>query len=245
MWSTIHINCDLGEGGGFDDQLMSYISACNIACGGHYGDRQTVEETIALAVQNGVQIGAHPAYPDKANFGRRSLGIPIEELTDTIGQQLILVKTEAEKQGHRLHHVKPHGALYNDLVQDRKKAEAMIRTILEIDPSLILLVPPKSIIKALAEGKLKCWIEGFADRNYNPDYTLVSRSEPEAVLKDKNEVLKRVLSIAKKGRIIARDGVELKADFRTLCLHSDTENSLQILRYLHQELKERQIGIEK
>ncbi len=244
MRDTIHINCDLGEGGGFDDQLMPLISACNIACGGHYGDRESVRDTVALAVRNKVQVGAHPSYPDVENFGRKSMEIGSEELKRTLKEQILRVKDEIEQKEGTLHHVKPHGALYNDIVKDWEKAEIVVESILEIDTRLILFVPPGSIVQKVARGRLKTWMEGFADRGYHADFTLVSRSQPNAVLKTKQEIFERVFSVAKNGIIKTVDQKELKADWDTVCLHSDTENALEILRYLHAELKNNKIYIQ-
>lgn len=240
---TIDLNCDLGEGGGFDDHLMPYISSCNIACGGHFGTDKTIAQTVMLALENKVKIGAHPSYPDKEGFGRQPMNIPLKDFRKSLKTQIRTIKCILEEKGGQLHHVKPHGALYNEIVHDKKKANAVIDTILEIDDSLILFVPPKSIVEKLAEGKLKTWKEGFADRNYNPDFSLVSRQKPNAVLTEKEQVFRRVFSVVSKGEITAINGAKLPAEFDTICLHSDTQNSVEILKYLSTELNKENIKI--
>ncbi len=241
--TTINLNCDLGEGGGYDDRLMLHISACNIACGGHFGDAETMLKTVNLALNNGVKIGAHPSYPDKANFGRRPMKLSDGALKMALKSQIEGLKQIVEAAGEQLHHVKPHGYLYNEIARDSSKARLVIDTVLEIDEDLILFVPPESVVEKMAAGKIKTWKEGFADRNYTADFKLVSRQKNEAVLTEKEQVLKRVLTVAKKGEINAVDGTILTADFDTICLHGDTQNSVEILRYLATELTRRKIEI--
>lgn len=243
--NSVHINCDLGEGGSFDAELMPFISACNIACGGHAGDADSVEETIDLAIKNNVQIGAHPSYPDKENFGRESLNIDKIELKEALKKQVLLVKSIVEEKGEELHHVKPHGALYNDIVKDANKAEIVIETVREIDSSLILFVPPNSAVQKLAKGKVRTWIEGFADRAYNADLSLVSRKIRGAVLTTKEEIYKRVFALIAKQQIITIDNQVLQADFDTICLHSDTQNAVEALYYLKDELAQKGINIKR
>lgn len=240
---TIHINCDLGEGGEFDEQLMPLISACNIACGGHAGTLETMQHTVSLALEQGVEIGAHPSYPDKENFGRISIDINAEELKRSLVAQIMSLKQIAEAEGAVLTHVKPHGALYNDAQKDPKVAQVVIDSILEFGHDLILYAPYGSRIGELAEGKLKVKFEAFADRNYNPDGTLISRKESGAVLDQKEEVLKHLLSMISDGKITCQKGEKIDCFATTFCLHSDTKNSLQILQYLHSELSSENIQI--
>jgi len=233
---NIDLNCDLAEGGKFDTELMPLISSCNIACGGHFGNEETMGAAVKLALQNGVNIGAHPSYPDKDNFGRKSLNITAEELRKSLRTQISRLKTITERVGGRLHHVKPHGALYNDLVKEEAKAKLVIELVEEIDANLILFVPPKSVIENLAKGKLKTWTEGFADRNYEADFSLVSRQKSNAVLHEKEAVFQHVFGMVEKGKIELKSGAVLDASFDTICVHSDTQNSVEILRYLRAEL---------
>jgi len=233
---SIDLNCDLAEGGKFDAVLMPLISSCNIACGGHFGSEETMEEAVKLALQNNINIGAHPSYPDPENFGRKSLNISTEELKKSLKIQVLKLKSIAERVGGKLHHVKPHGALYNDLVKDEAKAKLIIDLIEEIDPNLILFVSPKSVVRSLAKGRLKTWKEGFADRNYEADFSLVSRKKSNAVLHEKEAIFQHVFKMVQKGEIRLENKPFLKANFDTICVHSDTQNSVEILRYLHTNL---------
>lgn len=245
MKNSVHINCDLGEGGSFDAELMPFISACNIACGGHAGDVDSIKKTIDLAIKNGVQVGAHPSYPDKDNFGRESLVIRGEKLKETLREQISLVKKMVEKAGRKLHHIKPHGALYNDIVTDKNKAQAVIETVREIDRSLILFVPPKSVVQKLAKGTVKTWTEGFADRAYNADFSLVSRKKKGAVLTTKEKMYERVFSLVSKQQITTIDNQILQVNFDTICLHSDTQNAVEALNYLKNRLLQKGIEIKR
>lgn len=243
MKYTINLNCDLGEGGAFDEKLMSFISECNIACGGHFGGNQSMNKTLQLAQQFNVKAGAHPSYPDLKNFGRKSMNISLKELKKTLKQQILRLQQIAAKQGISLHHVKPHGALYNDIVSKEEKAKIVIETIREIDSSLALFVPPKSVIKELAEGKLKLSTEAFADRNYSNDFSLVSRTQENALLTKQEEILSRVVNVAKNKTVKSVDGKLLQANFNTVCLHSDTQNAVEIVNYLAEKLPEHKVEI--
>jgi len=240
---TIDLNCDMGEGNRFDELIMPLISSCNIACGGHYGTVDTMNAALDLALENKVKIGAHPSYPDKKNFGRKPFPLALSALKKELQRQILALQRILEKKGGRLHHIKPHGALYNEIVHNAEKATCVIETVVEIDKVLILFVPPKSAVKKLAKGKLETWTEGFADRNYNPDLSLVSREKPKAVLTEKEQVFNRIISIVKEQKIRVENGGFLNVDFKTICMHSDTENAAEIVRYLSRKLPEENIEI--
>ncbi|WP_121665480.1 5-oxoprolinase subunit PxpA [Mesonia aquimarina] len=241
---TIDLNCDLAEGGKFDNQLMPLISSCNIACGGHFGNDKTVKEAIKLAITHQTNIGAHPSYPDQENFGRVSLDINTDELKSTLRTQILRVKSTAEEFGVKLHHIKPHGALYNDIIKDEEKAQLVIDVVHEIDENLILFVPPKSAVKKIAKGKLKTWTEGFADRNYEADFSLVSRKKEDAVLHEKGVIFKHVFFMISEGKIQLKNDKILMANFDTICVHSDTKNSVEILTFLREKLEENNVHIQ-
>lgn len=240
---TIDINCDMGEGGDFDDQIMSLISSCNIACGGHAGNDLTIAKTVELAIKNKVHIGAHPSYPDLENFGRKAFDIGPEQLKNTLKEQIHKIQTETKKQSARLYHIKPHGALYNELKTDTQKAQIVIEVIEEIDSELILFVPPKSIIMKLAKDRLHLKVEGFADRNYEKDFSLTPRSFLNAVLHDEKEILNQVVNMAFNKKVNLNNGTVLHQQFDTICVHSDTKNSLAILEYLNIQLPKENIQI--
>lgn len=235
----IHINCDLGEGGEHDTELMPLISACNIACGGHAGTLETMQHTVHLAMEHHVEIGAHPSYPDKESFGRISIPMEPEELKRSLVAQILSLKQIAEAEGATLSHVKPHGALYNDAQKDEKIAALVIDSILEFDDPLPLYASENSVIAKLAEGKLKVIFEAFADRKYNADGSLVSRSKPSAVLTEKEAVFNQLSRMIFQSEILSSDGQKIPCNATTFCIHSDTRNSLEILKYLHQKFREK------
>ncbi len=241
----IHLNCDLGEGGKYDAQLMPNISACNIACGGHAGDDETMLKTVLLALKNNVEIGAHPSYPDRENFGRRSLDISDNDLKRSIQEQLILLHEIVQKQGGKLTHIKPHGALYNDAVKDEKKARIILNSIAESNLDLKLYAPQNSIISELANGKIEVVFEAFADRNYNPDFSLVSRTKSNALITQKEAVFKHLFSMFYEGEIACENDSKIASCATTFCLHSDTPNAVEILEYLVERISALDIKIAK
>lgn len=242
---TIHINCDLGEGGEHDQELMPLISACNIACGGHAGTLETMQHTVDLAMEHGVEIGAHPSYPDKENFGRSSVQMNDEELKRSLVAQILSLKQITEAEGAILTHVKPHGALYNEAQKDRRVAGIIIESILEFGDELVLYAPENSVISHLAEGKLKVRFEAFADRNYNLDGSLVSRKEANALITQKEDVLKHLFSMIFEEKITTQKGQKIDTGATTFCLHNDTPNSVEILQYLHTELGAKNVKISR
>lgn len=240
----IHINCDLGEGGQYDEQLMPLISACNIACGGHAGNLESMRDTIELALEHNVEIGAHPSYPDKENFGRKPVAISSKELKRSLVAQILSLKQSTEAAGGRMVHVKPHGRLYNDAVKDEKTAGIIIDSLLEFEDNLVLFAPPKSVISEMARGKIKVVYEAFADRNYNEDYSLVSREKENALIVKKEAVFNHLYTMFHEKKISCASGGEIACSATTFCLHSDTPDSVQILKYLKENLAERNIKIE-
>ena len=241
----IHINCDLGEGGNKDAHIMPLISACNIACGGHAGTVESMHDTVALAMKYNVEMGAHPSYPDKENFGRNSLEMEPEDLKQTLVAQILSLKQIAEAEGGFLTHVKPHGALYNDAAKDEKIAQIIIDSVLEFDEKLPLFVPENSVISRLAKGKIGVIFEVFADRNYKENYYLVPRSKTTALITQKEVVFRHLISMFLNKEITCENGVKIPCDPSTFCIHSDTPNSVEILEYLTEKLKEKNIEIWK
>lgn len=240
----IHINCDLGEGGGRDEQLMPLISACNIACGGHAGTVETMQHTVDLAIEHKVEIGAHPSYPDKEHFGRSTLQIAPEELKRSLVAQILSLKQITEAEGARLKHVKPHGALYNDAQKDGKIAQIIIDSILEFDDPLVLYSPENSVLARLAAGKIQLKFEAFADRKYTPEGALVSRQKKHALLTQKEEVFEQLFLMISEGKIEAENGQKIACRAETFCIHGDTPNSVEIIEYLHRRFPEKNIYIE-
>lgn len=231
----IILNADVGEEAGFDAEIMQYISWCNIACGSHAGSAEAIQKTIELAMQHNVKIGAHPSYPDRENFGRTKVEMPYGDLVKTITEQIRLVKSLTEKAGGKLHHVKPHGALYNEAVKNESVAMAIIEAVKNIDKSLYIITLKNSKLSYLSREDFEIKHEAFADRNYNDDLTLVSRKEKEALLTDPKEIFSHVKRMVLEGKVKTKNRVEVPIFFDTICVHGDNPKSVQILKYLYKE----------
>ncbi len=231
----IILNADVGEEAGFDAEIMQYISWCNIACGSHAGSVEVIRETIALAMKYDVKIGAHPSYPDRENFGRTRIKMPYDDLVKTITEQIQLVKSLTEKAGGKLHHVKPHGALYNEAVKNESVALAIIEAVKNVDKRLYIITLKNAKLSYLSRGNFEVKHEAFADRNYNDDLTLVSRKEKEALLTDPKEVFDHVKRMVVEGKVKTKNRVEVPIFFDTICVHGDNPKSVQILKYLYKE----------
>jgi UPF0271 protein len=241
---TIDLNADIGEGMPYDHELLKYISSCNIACGGHTGDDKSMLKTINLAKKNEVKIGAHPSYPDKVNFGRKSIDISIDELIKSIDSQLQNFNNFCEQANAEWHHIKFHGALYNDLKIDNIKADALINLITTKYSNLILYVPPNSIINTIAkENSIPVKIEGFADRRYNDDLSLVSRNNPNAVILDKDLIIKQVNQMLLHQKVQTENGKDRTICIQTLCLHGDTPKALELVESIYSHLRYNNISI--
>lgn len=241
---TIDINCDVGEGVANEHLLMQYISSCNIACGGHFGDKNTIDKTIELALKNDVKIGAHPSFPDKVNFGRKIMEISNVDLQQSLEEQLLLFKNRMEKQNAKIHHVKPHGALYNLIVKDKVIAKVVVAAIKNTLKNVKLYVPYNSVIEKIAnENNVEIVYEAFADRNYNEDLSLVSRNNSNAIISDAEKVYKHLLHIIKNEKVLTlmKSKVTIKAN--TFCIHGDNEKALEILKKITKLLKIENIQI--
>lgn len=241
----IHINCDLGEGGGKDAELMLLISAANIACGGHAGTVESMRETVALAIEHHVEIGAHPSYPDKENFGRISMQMNAEDLKRTLVAQILSLKQIVESEGGKLSHIKPHGALYNDAARDENIAEIILKAIEKFEENIPIYAPENSAISRIANGRIKVIFEAFADRNYEDNFELVSRQKNDALITKKEEVFDHLLEMFSEKKITSISGKKLPCKATTFCVHGDTPNAVDILEFLNRKLKEFNIQIYK
>ncbi|MEP2058991.1 MAG: 5-oxoprolinase subunit PxpA [Maribacter litoralis] len=239
MMRTIDINCDVGEGVGNEKELFPMISSCNIACGGHAGSKETIRWCLELAKEFNVKVGAHPSYPDKENFGRVSMSISDADLIKSIQAQMQLFESVRSKLNTPLHHIKPHGALYNDIAKNEQLSQAFLKSIEAFKDEVYLYVPFNSVVEKVAKNNgYKVRIEAFADRNYNNDLYLVSRKEDNALISNEEEVLKHVLRMAKDNAVktITNEDIAMYAD--TYCIHGDTPSALQILMYITEHLPE-------
>ncbi len=237
---TIDINCDLGEGSGNDAAIMPYISSCSIACGGHAGTKKTVLKSLALAETENVKTGAHPAYQDPENFGRISQDISGVKLQEVLRKQLDLFFTLCSD----VNHIKPHGALYNDMFYDVEKAETFIATVAEYDPLSKIYCSPNSALAAAAKkAGMTVVLEGFGDRAYSRSGALVNRSLPGAVLIEKTQVANNALSIVLNQRVKTIDEFQIPLVVQTLCMHGDGENIVENLRHLKAILKINKVNV--
>lgn len=237
---TIDLNTDLGEGGAHDAALMALASSVNIACGGHAGDGESIRRAVELALQAQVAIGAHPGYDDPANFGRKPMFLSTEEI-----RSLILRQLERMLRIHpQLHHVKPHGALYNQSNEDEAMAESLVAAIAEVQPDTILYCPPHgALTKAAAAIKLATCAEGFIDRRYLENGHLCPRSEERALIENLDEAVSQALRIAIQQTVTTLKGSTIPMEAKTLCVHGDSPGALELLRLTRSSLEEAGIKI--
>ncbi len=244
MRKTIDLNCDVGEGLGNEHQLMPYISSCSIACGGHAGDDVTMVDTIKLALRHNVKIGAHPSFPDTANFGRKVMHMDAVALQRSIENQIEHLKGHIDVLGATLCHVKAHGALYNLSALDRDTAQILIAAVKSSTDNVPLYVPYNSLLANIAkENDLPIMVEAFGDRNYNTDLSLVSRKLKNAVLIDEQLVLDHLMHMIKDNEVISVDGVGVKIEAETFCIHGDNPRAIQVIEYVSKELQKKNIQI--
>jgi UPF0271 protein len=230
----VDLNADVGESFGAwslgqDPALMSSITSANVACGFHAGDPGVMRATVALAVEHGVAVGAHPGFPDLAGFGRRELQVSPRDVEDFVVYQVGALAGIAAAQGVRLQHVKPHGALFNMAVRDAALADAIARAVTMIDKSMILFgLPGSELVAAGARAGLRTACEVFADRAYRPDGTLVPRQEEGAVIHDAAAVEHRVIRMVRDQAVEAIDGTRVPLTVDTVCVHGDTPGAAEL-----------------
>ncbi len=241
---SIDLNCDVGEGISTDVQIIPLISSANIACGLHAGDESTIKKTIELCIQHDVAVGAHPSWPDRKNFGRTEMQMSEKELYDCVTQQLYIIQNIAASLGSTIHHVKPHGALYNQSAKDKMIAYTIAKAVKDVDASLILFGLSGSIsLSAATALGLKAVHEVFADRTYQDDGSLTPRSHFNALITDKKIAVQQVLQMINEGTVRATSGkiIQLKVD--TICLHGDGKQAVEFSRRIYQTLKQNRIEI--
>ncbi|MBG6084620.1 LamB/YcsF family protein [Zhihengliuella flava] len=246
---VIDLNSDVGESFGNwsmgdDAAIFESVSSANVACGFHAGDPSTMAQTARSAAAAGVTIGAHVAYRDLAGFGRRFLDCTPTELADDILYQLGALQAMAAAAGKRIHYVKPHGALYNTIVTHEPHAQAVVDAVRALGGDLPILGLPGSAVHARAAAAgLRTVTEAFADRNYTPEGTLVSRREPEAVIHDPEAVTANMVRLATEGTITAIDGTVIRTDAESICVHSDTPGAVAMAAAVRRGLEEAGVNI--
>ena len=241
---SIDLNCDMGEGMGNEEAIMPFISSANISCGFHAGNTDAIKKTIELALKHQVAIGAHPGYADKVNFGRISQMVSLLELAELIAEQMYVFEKIALPLGATLHHVKLHGALYNDCAKEASLSKIFIQTIQAIDPDLIIygLSGSQTITQAKIMGQAFA-NEVFADRTYQPDGHLTPKYLDHAMIDNAQEACEQVLQIIFDKKVNTVHGSPISIEANTVCIHGDSTLAIEIARALHESLRKKDIEI--
>ena len=238
----ININCDLGEKSKFhsienDPELLNIVNSANIACGYHAGDEQTMEMVIQISKKNGVSLGAHPSFKDPENFGRKRMNLSSLEIKKLIFDQYEILQKIAQKYNENVTHIKPHGALNNMACEDLELATTLAVAIKEINKDIIYLVPTGSQMEVAAKKNgLKIACEIFADRNYEDNGNLISRSKPNALITDPQLAKNHVLSMVKNQAINCLSGKQIPCEIDSVCIHGDNESSLATAKSIRDNL---------
>lgn len=249
--SHIDLNCDLGESYGVykignDKEVLKHISSANIACGYHAGDHNVMMETVNLAKRYNVRIGAHPGFPDISGFGRREMNLSPKEIYHLILYQIGALAAFTQAQGVKLVHVKPHGALYNMASTSRPIADAIAQAAADFDPGLILFgLSGSELIQAGKEKGLLTAAEVFADRTYQPDGTLTSRSKPNSMIHDRRFAAQRIIRMVNEGKVTATNGSDITISADTVCVHGDEPSALDFIKELKEALISENIALRK
>ncbi|ARU96067.1 5-oxoprolinase subunit PxpA [Tatumella citrea] len=240
----IDLNADLGEGGKFDQQLLQLVSSANIACGFHAGDAQTMLQSVRWAKEYQVNIGAHPSFPDRENFGRTAMTLPPAEVYAQQLFQIGALQAMAVSEGVRLSHVKPHGMLYNQAAREPELADAIARAVAAVDSSLVLVgLANSELINAGRHYGLTTREEVFADRGYTANGQLVPRGQPGDLLTSAEQAIAQTLMMVSRGEVIAVSGERVKVNAETVCLHGDGEHAVEFARELNAAFRRENISI--
>jgi len=235
---SIDLNADLGEGGSHDAELIACASSANIACGGHAGDETTMHNAIKACIAHGAAIGAHPGHEDPEHFGRRALDLTPAEVAESVKRQIARLAEIAEKHGARIHHVKPHGALYNQADRDPELAMAVASAVRSILPGCAFYVPPSGALAAAGKASgLMVRGEGFADRLYQADGSLAARGTSGAVIDDIETAVAQALLIAREHVVATSSGSRFPIAAETLCIHGDGAKAVGMLRAVRSALE--------
>lgn len=232
----------MGEGVGNDELIMPFISSANIACGYHAGNEKIMNETIDLCLEYDVAIGAHPSFPDKENFGRTEMDLSYAAIYGLVTDQLIVLSKIVKEKHAKLHHVKPHGALYNMSAKDEILASAIARAVRDFDSSLILYGLAGSF--SISEGKkygLKTYNEAFADRTYQDDGLLTPRKQPGALIEETKKATVQVLQMVRERKVTTASNLTIPIEAETICIHGDGKHAIDFAKAIHQTLRENNI----
>jgi 5-oxoprolinase (ATP-hydrolysing) subunit A len=249
-WYTVDLNCDMGESYGTyqignDEAIFPYITSANIACGFHAGDPAVMKRTVRLALKHNVAIGAHPGLPDLQGFGRREMSISAEEAYDMVTYQIGALNGFVQSEGGVLHHVKPHGALYNMAATDKNLAEAIAEAVYKINPQLVLYgLSDSELIRAGSHIGLSVANEVFADRTYQDNGTLTSRRSADALIIDEDRAVAQSLRMVREGVVTAVNGKNISIQADTICLHGDGAHAVTFAAKIHTLFKEKNIALQ-
>jgi 5-oxoprolinase (ATP-hydrolysing) subunit A len=225
------LNCDMGEGIGRDELIMPYITSANIACGYHAGDEETMLQTILMAKKYNVNIGAHPSFADRENFGRTEMKLSVIEIYELVAKQIDLLKKMATDNDAQLYHVKPHGALYNMAARSKEMAKAIAGAVKDVDENLVLYGLSNSFLISEAKALgIKTASEVFADRTYQDDGSLTPRSQPNALIQNTAEAIHQVLMMVKEGKVRTVSGKEITIAAETICIHGDGKHAVEFAK---------------
>ncbi|PTE68043.1 LamB/YcsF family protein [Staphylococcus devriesei] len=246
----IDLNCDLGEAFGNysfggDADIIPLITSANIACGFHAGDENVMNETVKLAKEHGVGIGAHPGLPDLKGFGRRNMDIAPDEIYNLVVYQLGALNGFCKIHGTRINHVKPHGALYQMGARDKTIARAIAQAVYDFDPELIFVGLSNTLLISEAQAiGLKVASEVFADRRYEDDGQLVSRKEKDASITNTEEALNQVIKMVTENKVVSKNGKEIDLQADTICVHGDGAHALEFVTQIRKKLTKEGIDIQ-
>lgn len=242
---TVDLNCDLGEGYPADAALMPLITSANIACGYHAGDKDTMRRTIALALEHGVAIGAHPGFEDKVNFGRKAMSLSLPEVYQLVQEQILDLASIAHQEGAHVQHVKPHGALYNLAAQSLEWAAAIAEAVRDFNADLILFGLSGSLsVKVAQTLGLRTANEVFADRSYQPDGSLTPRDQAHALIESTEECITQVLHMVEQGQVRTLQGQNIPLHADTICLHGDGMHAISFAQAIRHALEAKKIVIQ-
>ena len=247
---SIDLNCDMGESFGAwrmgnDAALMDFVSSVNVACGFHAGDASVIRQTVETAISKNVAVGAHPSFPDLQGFGRREIKMSATEVFDIVLYQIAAVKGICEAHRSKLHHVKPHGALYNQAAKDAGLAEAIAKAVKAIDGKLILYGLAGSFLISEAEKLgLQTASEVFADRTYQADGSLTPRSQPNALIENTEKAAAQVWQMISEKTVMTTDGEKIALFAETVCIHGDGTHALEFAKTINAKLKANGVKIE-
>jgi UPF0271 protein len=235
----------MAEGFGNEEKLMPFISSANIACGYHAGNEELMKETIDLCLKYNVAIGVHPSFPDRENFGRTNMELPLAEISRIVSDQLYLFKQISDGLGARLHHVKPHGALYNMAAKDSELAKCIAAAIKTFDDTVVLYGLSQSVMISAAEKiNLKSANEVFADRTYQSDGSLTPRTQPNALITDEHEAISQAIRFVEERKVKTVGGIDIAIKADTICLHGDGKHAVEFAKLIHNRFLDEEITVQ-